>query len=88
MLPWAVYSQLRPFDMQGPHLGRSPSHLVFFSLQDWQAEMTFVFRGIAKSLVDLGADGLAGVAVGRGRSDLRAMEDEDGSIVAYAKGTD
>lgn len=27
--------------------------------------MTFVFRGIPKSLVDLGADALAGVDVGR-----------------------
>lgn len=50
--------------------------------------MTFVFRGIAKSLVDLGADGLTGVAVGRGRMDLRAIEDEEGSIVVCAVGED
>lgn len=46
--------------------------------------MTFVFRGIPKWLVDLGADGLAGVDVGRGRIDLWAIEGEEGSIVAYA----
>lgn len=48
--------------------------------------MTFDFRGIAKSLVDLGADGVAGVAVGRGRIGLGRIEDEEGSIVALSVG--
>lgn len=50
--------------------------------------MTFVLRGIPKSLVDLGADGLAGVDVGRGRIDLWAIEGEEGSIVALSVGED
>lgn len=46
--------------------------------------MTFDIRGIAKSLVDLGAEGVAGVVVGRGRIGLGVIEDEEGSIVALA----
>lgn len=48
--------------------------------------MTFVFRGIPKSLVDFGADGLTGVDVGRGKIDLWAIEGEEGSIVALSVG--
>lgn len=49
--------------------------------------MTFDFRGITKWLVDLGADGVAGVVVGRGRIGLGGIEDEEGSIVALAVGS-
>ena len=48
--------------------------------------MTFDFRGITKSLVNLGADGVASVAVGRGRIDLGGIEGEVGSIVALTVG--